>query len=809
MSSMLRAMAAVMLICLHAGIARAQQSGNDVDVVLDSFGVGSVFRPGDYAGIRLQLTSNLPEPLAVQVVWEVPEGLGDIAEHMRRITLTPGQPLSVWVYARLLPNITTSSLFTVRVYRDEDGERGSELGGAVVAPGRAVAAAQEVPLTMSLIGIIGGNRMAGLEQYQVADQYMQGVPLTGSERDFIVAGISPRDIPDRWDGLAPFEVLVWTDASPGELAKRDSAARALREWIERGGHLVIILPAAGNDWGLGSRGVTPFDDLLPENQPGVRETSMVELLPLLSKRRQIDPRDDAPLTVRTLDDAGNLYQPLIALPGARGTPPAVLAVQRLVGFGRISILGIDLASGQLNAQVRPRDNRGGNLIEADRVWNRILGRRADTLHPTQIKALSDEKQLRVSGQGPTDVGRGDIVIDTIQLKGGAGTGIGLAFFLFVAYWLAAGPLGFAVLKSWKQVRHAWFVFALTSAAFTVIAWGGVKLFSRKNTIVQHLTFLDTVASVPGVNDGSVTRATTWFTVFLPGYGDPELTLASEANARNLLSPYTAPGKPVTPFRDVDRYVVGNDAPADFPSPARATTKELAARWQGSGAGEFGSIVATTALEADRNQVRGRISHDLPGALYNVDIFIVYPDRTQPLRYGDGTGADPFFPPGQTGGQLNVGSVWSLSQPWQPLTELDLSTTLTAGARAPMVRFFDTLTDRIQANYQGNTVGLNSTDHERYRKALSFFNQLPPPIYSKTPNDFSDDRPQRFARSLGREIDLSQWFIRPCIIIYGELRNSELPVPFTVNDRSPDSAGITIVRWIYPLPLELDAILPGP
>src|SRR5439155_13267737 len=93
------------------------------------------------------------------------------------------------------------------------------------------------------------------------------------------------------------------------------------------------------------------------------------LLPLLSKTDII--RGNIEVSLRVFKDLlgpfnaiDNRYEPLLALPDGR-----VVAIQRTFGFGRITVIGIDLADGRM---------AGLALPQADAFWNRILGRRNDT-----------------------------------------------------------------------------------------------------------------------------------------------------------------------------------------------------------------------------------------------------------------------------------------------------------------------------------------------------------------------------------------------------------------------------------------------
>ena len=88
--------------------------------------------------------------------------------------------------------------------------------------------------------------------------------------------------------------------------------------------------------------------------------------------------------------------------------------------------------------------------------------------------------------------------------------------------------------------------------------------------------------------------------------------------------------------------------------------------------------------------------------------------------------------------------------------------------------------------------------------LSLFGQLDPPKYLRPGKDQGQDAESVTAhRELGRELDLSVWFTRPCLIIMGYLEGTPCPLPLRLDggEEPPTSTGLTMVRWIYPLPLD--------
>src|SRR5262245_12561403 len=113
----LLSLAATLFLALSA-------TAQEIDVQLDRFGVGNVFRPGDWTAARFIVLMRSGEPRSVQLVWEVENADGDIAEHVRTLVLNPGQPAKRWLSAELPPRVDVGSVFAVRVFEDNDGRRG-------------------------------------------------------------------------------------------------------------------------------------------------------------------------------------------------------------------------------------------------------------------------------------------------------------------------------------------------------------------------------------------------------------------------------------------------------------------------------------------------------------------------------------------------------------------------------------------------------------------------------------------------------------------------------------------------------------
>jgi hypothetical protein len=342
-------------------------------------------------------------------------------------------------------------------------------------------------LERGMIAVVGRAKMR-LDEYG-NPWNRRANPPGAHEETRIVSGILAQELPDRWEGLKGFEAVVWSDALPQQL--RVDSANALREYVRRGGHLVITLPEAGNPWGLGARSQTWLDDLLVSQTPRTDEGVMLsDLMSVLAKTDYVPI--DIELSIRVFRDAGrdfdaidNGYEPLIALPD----DGRVVVIQRVFGFGRITISGIDASSQQMASMRIPH---------ADVFWNRVLGRRSDTPQPNELKAMDDENP-RLLARGVANelvIGDSRLFKESIDKGGSAEVGLLAALVLFIVYWIVAGPPGYFVLKQRGHVRHAWLAFAAAAGLFTALAWGGVRVLREHNIEFKHVTFLDHVTRPP-------------------------------------------------------------------------------------------------------------------------------------------------------------------------------------------------------------------------------------------------------------------------------------------------------------------------
>jgi hypothetical protein len=63
------------------------------------------------------------------------------------------------------------------------------------------------------------------------------------------------------------------------------------------------------------------------------------------------------------------------------------------------------------------------------------------------------------------------------------------------------------------------------------------------------------------------------------------------------------------------------------------------------------------------------------------------------------------------------------------------------------------------------------------------------------------------RTGARELDLSEWFTQPCLIVMGWLEQADMPYELTLDGERVEGSGPVLVRWIMPLPADASWVVP--
>jgi hypothetical protein len=778
----------------------SRQSTGEVKIEVDRFGVGNIARRGEWVGIRLNLTdsSDSPRNVIVQVSSRDPDG--DTAISERAIALNGGEKLSVWMYHRL--GFNTGGGMSISVFAAADGvirdgadrdlpSVGARVGFLEIADIDDTGNSSKIaPAGVGLLGLVG---TADFDLQSFSNQSAPTAPYLpfGHEMMELARSLTPAEFPDRWHGLAGFDTIVWGSGEPAEL--RTDSRRALRDWIERGGHLIVILPAAGQTWT--NENLSDLYDAMP--LVSVKKVEGVDLAAskyLFTHRAGNPMPKDATIHVLTPMQDTKPGEASVILQDADGRP---IVVRRAIGSGMVTWIGVDLNQRSLE-----------RTVEADIFWNRILGRRGSTLGEADLVAGEDgtsnttQEGTRFAIRAPVrmdsklDIG----ITNLISLRRDSLQGLLIAFVLFVVYWIVAGPVGYAILKSRDLGKHAWLGFMACSIVFTAIAWGGATLLRKQSVEARHISILDHVYGQP------VQRATMWAGVLIPRYGEAGIRIRQQFEtdrSGNSISAWADSLESVwITFPDSRGYRTPVSDRVALSVPARQTIKNIQVEWAGGppwamplpmappGATEAGSIqlLDEGKWRKDRPVLSGVLKHRFPAPLRNIQI-IVNKGQSPIRRYTQFTQRrdEPVFD----------GYVFSYPNEWRADEELDLQLVTQASAIPDLVPWLNSL--RPRSDRELRPMDLDGAQIMQSLRGLTFFHHLPPPV-----EELNQTEVYAAQRHYTHRLDLSAWLTQPCVIILGEVGGdaefaAESPIGLSVDSEDSNATGVTFIRWVYPLP----------
>lgn len=781
---------------------RTSAGTNEVKIEVEQLGSGNVPKVGVWNGIRLRIRDDGTQARDVIVRLTSTDSDGDQPMQQVEVSTNPGVWQGVWVYTRLGFSEFGRSTLVASVYeaiaedvdpattpREERYRAGRLLGRVPVTP----TAGQIVESTTGLYGVIG-ERELGLRGYSQRPPSNQAWAEHHHELTEVVLGLKPDELPDRWMGLDGYSVIVWASGEVDKL--RGERAEALRNWVSRGGHLVIILPAVSQLWT--NQASNPIFDMLPSATFQRRENvDLMPYRPLITASTDGRFPEKGVLHTFAVNPRATPAEALAVLNGPRGD---CVVVRRLVGAGMVTVVGFDF-----------NDTRFSQFrnIETDVFWHRVLGR-AGNLKPRLDRqttfSLTDRQRWMTDRDIPA----------MINITGVSAVGALVGFLVFALYWLVVGPPLFFILKKKELHRHSWMAFIGGGVAFTVLAWGLATFLRPLSVQATHFTVIDHVYGQPAA------RARMWANVLVPSYGSATLSVGSATGSfdqtQSAIAPFDAPGddSAVASFPDSRGYAIDSRSPDTMRVPVRATVKQVQVDWSGSqpwdmprpvpapgaaplpegqvptlripprASGTDGPITITPAV------VTGSIRHALPGPLKDGVIIVCRGQRDVrgnialniESTYADGTVLQFDTLDANVDYDLGV-----LAQSQTQRQSTPLSTWLSTQTYSPPAGTF------------GGLPGVASDNTSRTMRfyAATFLHQL------AQPNFASGQTPASVAsRQLLHGMDLSRWLTQPCIIVIGFLGEpgsdgEASPVPLYVNDELAPTKGLTLVRWVYPLP----------
>jgi hypothetical protein len=285
---------------------------------------------------------------------------------------------------------------------------------------------QPVPATTPMLAVVG-EPPAGLPPTKM-----------GNAERYRSVILQPSLLPVRREGLEMYDVLLLSPA-PSLPFEREQVA-AIEDWVLRGGTLVVDAS---------------------RRTDGLRQADLRALLPFLP-----DTTEQAELPeFGKLDYAKGTVRDGAALLAAGDVP---LIVRRNYGLGSVVCFAFDPSQPAFVAHPRQ-----------EALWRDVLGPLKLTDRP------SEEFQF--------DFGAGtiDTVMRRVANTGGTPMRLLVVVLLTALYALIVGPGDYFLAVKWlRKPRLTWITFPLTAIAFSVLAYGGARIWFGGETVSRgfhHLT----------------------------------------------------------------------------------------------------------------------------------------------------------------------------------------------------------------------------------------------------------------------------------------------------------------------------------
>jgi hypothetical protein len=766
-------------------------SSGEIKLTLDQFGVGNQARLGDWCGIRVRLDDPASSQRQVLVRLVGRDSDGDSPMQQLVATTNPGAAQFVWLYTHLPYKGLERRSLVVTVHEaielDAPDNTPQEL---LFRPGRLLSTLEVDPSTASQLdetlglGLIIGRHL-GLNQYNQRPTSGEGWHVHAHELTQPVLLDDLKRLPDRWMGYAPFDYILWGNAEISQL--RTEAARAIVDYVQQGGHLIVVLPPVGQNW----------------TNPNANELYAITPAVTINRRENADLLPYRPLitasTAGSFPDRGVVQSFRIspqakageAVPIMAGPEGDVVVVRRLVGAGMVTMIGLDLNQTRLSQF---------DGIDADVFWHRILGKRGDFKPPQTNagQALVNNFGLgsRAKWFVDNDIGR------EIAFAGKSALGALVGFVVFVLYWLVVGPPGYFLLKTKQLHRHSWVAFVAGSMLFTVLAWGAATLLRPASIQAKHFALLDHVYGQP------FQRVRMWSTILIPRYGEARVAVGDpsgeRSGARALIAPWDGPeaSDASGSFPDVRGYAIDSRSPDAMTMPVRSTVKTVRVDWSDDPRWSMfrptlpdGSGVAPLSIDpawqagaaggARKPLVSGTIVHEMPAPLTNALLIVVH-------RVPDARGL-----PVDSLQTMPAMTLFDLRTPIAPDQPLSLDAVTSAASSSLALKLND-WTARSDSMTMGVVASMGTIESRQW--AMTFLSLLPTP-------DANNSGSAQVAAALRQSThgwDLGRWMTTPCVILVGFVETGESqkdlasPVPLFVDGQLVPTEGRTMVRWVYPI-----------
>ncbi len=774
-------------LVMGAGAGRAfAQAGAAVKGEIVSVGIGGVqgngglYRVGSWVPVRVRLENRSGKPVVGRLGVEQPDLDGDKAVSVgAKFILQPSaEARDFWLYYWPRPDDDGTGVRQV-VVLDESGQ---QVVGTIGMPSIKSAGVGIVPRDMktnrsSRWVVVLGPKAAGMESFIDAMGGVEGVRFSVLP--------NANDLPDNVLGLDGVDAIIWEAdwVKPSDVAP-EFQMKAMLDWVQAGGHLIVTAGKQGEEFLKAGR----LRDAMPMTFTGTRDVDLKELRSLTWVGDEFKGKEGK-LTQLT----GTLRPGPGGAPGARaisgggvqGFAEHPLAVTGPYGAGAVTVLTVDAAS--------PEMLQGLHDEGAMRFWSQIAGwQPGDVMTKAHVEeALKDalpgapNAKAKINTE-PSEAWLGKFISTKIDVTEVTQVRVLVAVLFLAIYWLAAGPIGYVVLRAYGVVHWSWWVFGGAVIVASGLAAGVVMLLHLTNYDLRHKTV------VLGMVNSKQVASVAFYGVFAPASGSLPVEQPNTGGL-NYLAPLCEPTEqPVQPFADPQTYDLSDEKPWVASPVFRNTLKKMQGRWTGELPGIEGKAELPGSAVSRTSPLRGELVNHSGYELENVEI-VVY----QPSPGGLG---NSYLYKLKTGAK---GEVWAEG------AKLDLATMVvpeaSRGADTPDMLELQVLQPLAHNWVTGGPMmprmgGFGAGDEDVKVVKGRGDDLLHVLLDARTPEILSDASRVEMVRGLTRNMDATKLLhATGCLIIgrAGDISNKRYvpsPVPITVNGRKVAGQGEVLFVW---------------
>ena len=602
---------ALVVVAAFATMAGGTASAASRAVEVENIRVGfqERYKVGTWTPVWLQLRGGLDGFNGLlEVIAEDEDGTPTVIR--QPVQVAAGGTQRVTAYVR--PGSMNSDFATLRF---RDGKSGRAVAPDVVI-GNVLGSKPPEPLSQDDYQLLSLGRPAGIDMIPSlpgynANKANNAVPGSRA-REVLVPRLQAIDdlLPGRWYGYDAVDVVV-VDTNDKEMLATLSGNRgeALKQWVQRGGHLVV---AVSSGWQAVNDGL--LGEMLPVKLNGQVQVSPFDSLESFTGGSHQVAFENEPARVAKFEEIDARGGKVIA--STLSTP---LVVRGPYGFGRVTVIGLDVDSKPFTGWpdralffVKALDLKGANTaVNPTGTGTRIITNNVSDL-ATLVRRTLD------------------------QFKGVTLIPFGWVAGFIVLYILMIGPGDYFFLKKvLKRMELTWITFPTIVITVSLLAYYAAYVVKGTDLRVNKIDVVDVDL------EAKAARGMSWVNLFSPQNRDYSVALVpispdreAPADAKTVVTPPPGTevvlswfGAPESGLRGMNTrgqgmgfggggYSYGPIGKAEELEDVRVgiwSTKGFVARWFGP-APSAGSIVDVDLQPVGSDRLAGTITNRLPVAM---------------------------------------------------------------------------------------------------------------------------------------------------------------------------------------------------